>query len=372
MIYYIGALSASYGDLQHYGIKGMRWGIRRWQNEDGSYTEEGKRRYSGSSDNPKRLDNKQSHSGDSGHSDRSSSDFASKVNGNKEGKNETKQPFWTDKRKDTAKKVAIAAGIATAAALAYYGVGKVGVVEAEAGLNWYTSRYATKLASTPLSKLKDDDIVVQAGQKMQRIIRDYNDTGKAISIDSAKDFIYATTNERDNKTYRAIFNSLGEGKKVITERTIVKDLVMPSQRKRVQAFMDLMKDKSFADALSEDLNTIGRGYQLKNHGRIRKFSSEMLFSPALSDTERQKLYSTFFGFAGNSSSKSARIYFDKIRNLGYTAISDDNDGGYISKAPLILLNASNDTVVSGKRYASMLDEIMSRATMKHLVGLKSF
>lgn len=31
--------------LTHAGIKGMRWGVRRFQNEDGTLTEEGKRRY---------------------------------------------------------------------------------------------------------------------------------------------------------------------------------------------------------------------------------------------------------------------------------------------------------------------------------------
>lgn len=31
--------------LYHYGIAGQRWGQRRFQNEDGSLTEEGKRRY---------------------------------------------------------------------------------------------------------------------------------------------------------------------------------------------------------------------------------------------------------------------------------------------------------------------------------------
>lgn len=30
--------------LQHYGIKGQKWGKRRYQNEDGTYTEEGKKR----------------------------------------------------------------------------------------------------------------------------------------------------------------------------------------------------------------------------------------------------------------------------------------------------------------------------------------
>ena len=31
--------------LMHHGIKGQRWGIRRYQNEDGSYTPAGKKRY---------------------------------------------------------------------------------------------------------------------------------------------------------------------------------------------------------------------------------------------------------------------------------------------------------------------------------------
>lgn len=35
-----------YGDeLYHHGIKGQKWGIRRWQNEDGSLTPEGVKRY---------------------------------------------------------------------------------------------------------------------------------------------------------------------------------------------------------------------------------------------------------------------------------------------------------------------------------------
>ena len=33
-------------ELYHHGIKGQRWGVRRYQNEDGSLTEEGKERYS--------------------------------------------------------------------------------------------------------------------------------------------------------------------------------------------------------------------------------------------------------------------------------------------------------------------------------------
>lgn len=32
-------------ELYHYGVKGMKWGIRRYQNEDGTYTKRGLERY---------------------------------------------------------------------------------------------------------------------------------------------------------------------------------------------------------------------------------------------------------------------------------------------------------------------------------------
>ena len=33
--------------LQHYGIRGMKWGVRRFQQKDGSWTPQGRKRYGG-------------------------------------------------------------------------------------------------------------------------------------------------------------------------------------------------------------------------------------------------------------------------------------------------------------------------------------
>lgn len=38
-----------YNELYHHGIKGMKWGVRRYQNEDGTYTNAGKKRYNNDS-----------------------------------------------------------------------------------------------------------------------------------------------------------------------------------------------------------------------------------------------------------------------------------------------------------------------------------
>lgn len=49
-------IQPSYRDsLMHHGIKGMKWGVRRFQNPDGSYTKAGKDRRSGS-DNSSRKE----------------------------------------------------------------------------------------------------------------------------------------------------------------------------------------------------------------------------------------------------------------------------------------------------------------------------
>ena len=44
--------------LAHHGIKGQMWGRRRYQNEDGSLTEEGKQRYGSDSDEGSNSDKK--------------------------------------------------------------------------------------------------------------------------------------------------------------------------------------------------------------------------------------------------------------------------------------------------------------------------
>lgn len=42
-------------ELYHHGIKGQKWGVRRFRNEDGTLTKEGKQRYSGDSSQKKPL-----------------------------------------------------------------------------------------------------------------------------------------------------------------------------------------------------------------------------------------------------------------------------------------------------------------------------
>lgn len=51
--------SYDYSDhIEHHGIQGQKWGIRRYQNTDGSLTPEGKKHYQNMSDNMKDTKNR--------------------------------------------------------------------------------------------------------------------------------------------------------------------------------------------------------------------------------------------------------------------------------------------------------------------------
>ena len=49
-------------NLQHHGIKGQKWGVRRFQNKDGSLTLAGRKRQKQNNDGPTHEDHSKSHS----------------------------------------------------------------------------------------------------------------------------------------------------------------------------------------------------------------------------------------------------------------------------------------------------------------------
>lgn len=86
--------------LQHHGILGMKWGVRRYQNKDGTWTADGKKRYNDDSDGEKQSDKNTS--------------SVEKSAKSKEELTPEELAARAAKRKEIAKKVAIGVGITAA------------------------------------------------------------------------------------------------------------------------------------------------------------------------------------------------------------------------------------------------------------------
>ncbi len=114
-------------ELYHHGIKGMHWGIRRFQNEDGSRTSLGLKHLAAT--RPSRAGESDSKSTNSKTSKQTSSD---KTKTFKQAKSDTKEELFSPEEKEllkeTAKTVAkVGAGLALA-----YGSAKLGSVATSA------------------------------------------------------------------------------------------------------------------------------------------------------------------------------------------------------------------------------------------------
>lgn len=113
-------------DLMHYGLKGMKWGVRRWQNSDGSFNEAGKKRYfgEGSGENYRSVGRK------------------AIVSANKTAKEKRANKAQNSSKLKTAAKIGVA--VAGTALVAYGGYklnqalnGEVGRHYKELGNQWY-------------------------------------------------------------------------------------------------------------------------------------------------------------------------------------------------------------------------------------------
>lgn len=67
--------------IKHFGVRGQKWGIRRYQNKDGSLTPEGRDRYNKSSDDSEKNNNS---SGDSKKNSRFANAFTQNIKAGKD------------------------------------------------------------------------------------------------------------------------------------------------------------------------------------------------------------------------------------------------------------------------------------------------
>lgn len=286
-IYYI---LTSNVELYHHGIKGQKWGVRRYQNPDGSLTTRGKKRYSDSN-----------------------SDEAAEADARK--------------RKVTKRIVIGAAVVATTLAVA----GGVYVHKK----NSYLSSIDTKSIERGkyvVDKLAKDTVI----PKGSTIFR----TSTHQTLRS--DLTYASLTRDDKNRYITRLGEMYSGKKLYQMKIKTKsDVKIPSEKKQFDMFVDMLAtDEKFSRTVA--YNPYGKTPNLfGNRKAAEEWASNYHYENFIT---RAINLGTKYDEGGTLSK-----YRDYVKKAGYHGLIDVNDIGTTSKKPVIIFDTDSNLFVESAR-----------------------
>ena len=377
-------------ELYHHGIKGMKWGVRRFQRKDGSLTSAGKKRYLDDpsvtsskakmeSDRVKqrlanaeynKAYNKASYIPTKSNRQALNKAYADKIKADseyrrskfdygtnkeaarlresgKEIKNKSKHRL---KLEEQYKKMGLTDEQAQAAANKRIRTEKILAASAALTVTACAAYVANK-------KLKDRiDGVIKAGDQMQRI--SMTDNGGKLH-----DVFYAAKGDHDIKRYEGMLGAtrskqVGSAYKLKLEAT--RDIKVASKDHAAKIFEDLYKnDDNFRKSVA---NYVGNNVHGGNSVNLSKTSGRNM----------KKMYENFNSHLvnmRNDPNKVDQAFYDKLKKAGYGAIQDINDmkfSGYNAKNPLIVFDHSNGgiNVKSFEKMAGDLNKAANKEALK--------
>lgn len=357
-------------ELYHWGIKGQRWGVRRFQDKNGRLTSAGKKRYS---DNPK-LDKQKTAMQDAKVALKTSDKALDKAvrkyqlvptkqnadavsvaqtkyrndksvykhaklkyetnkevarikDDNIEFKNKSKHRM---KLEEQYRKMGMSKDQAEAAANNRIRTEKILAASAAVTVAACAAYVANKKLRSKI------DGVIKAGEKLQRV--EMQDTGGKLH-----DTFYAAKGKHDTERYK---NLLGYARKQQTGHAYLmelqanSDIKVASKDKAIKAFGDLYKnDPDFKKSVEDH---VGRHFAGGN--RIKNLNDT-------SNRNIRKMYENFNAAIVDPSMRSSgadKKFYSKLKSSGYGAIQDINDmkySGYNAKNPLIVFDNSNKNIM---------------------------
>lgn len=303
-------------DLIHFGIKGMKWGVRRYTDANGRLTPEGRKHY-----NKKPLTK---------HQEKISAKWQEL------GLSKKDADIQAKRRAETERLVLAVGGVTLAAATAY-------------GVHKYLDRTTDKL----LGK----------GSDLGRVAKD--------NSKDMEDAFYVFDNPSDRKKYVGMYGKTlqdADGKSVFEKSLkVVGDIKVASPETGRKAFANLISsDAEVMKYAKESFRSMSL------HDPVA--SRRNLYSKALRDIEQGKwTNSAYEAFNINlvdhseSGNKVASKFYNRLKNEGFSAIRDVNDhsySGFESKNPMIIFDKDKVNMASSKELTkSAIDSARNVALM---------
>lgn len=314
-------------ELYHFGVKGMKWGVRRYQNEDGSLTSLGKKRDKMLSDR-KVAKKKQTTSNivNAGYSRREFEDAKTRLkleNQKKKSKRQQdleekylKQGFTKDEaeikaynRAKTETILKVAGGIALASAAAY-------------------------VAYKHYDKVTDR--VFEKGSKIGRLTNNGSEpTDRAF---------YGFVNKHDQKRYEGLYGkTLGQNgtvyRKAMRAAGDIK-IASPESARKIMSDMFKNDKDAFKSFKKSVYNTSALIPPVGKQGKLWQKAKKELDSGKIGDNT-YKAFNTLLVFHTEEQQPINDKFYSAMKKAGYGAIRDVNDkenSGYFARNPLIVFD----------------------------------
>ncbi len=302
-------------ELYHHGIKGQKWGVRRFQNEDGTYTDAGKERYFGTSKKTQGSAEETVSISSSGASSGSSDDGFK----------------LTDEQKK-----ALKIGLAVTGAVVV-GYAAYKVMDSEVLSSGYTK----------IGK-ENADTILKEGTEFFRVQSEdhYN----------VEHPFYSTYEKHDVDKYVGLFGTKlkNEGSGALpyqVKLAATENLVIPSQKNTRQIVGDLVKDDGFRNGLLKSVQDAAgpKGTFKRPSQQILLREAERLLKrnpDTLSKTDKKVITDALNLTLVNHSTNDNNVqntFYTALKNKGYSALLDLNDKSYSSyhaKSPVIIFDTN--------------------------------
>ena len=351
-------------ELYHHGIKGMRWGIRRFQNPDGSLTKAGIRRYGDKSPYEVRTSDgdtfRVSKGSKKNYNTRSSKVTKTWGQHNKEvddakANKQSDKPKSKHRQNLEAKYRAMGYDEKHAAERAAKRIKTEKIIAATAGLTVAAaSAYVIKHHIEEKS-----DHIIKSGKTLQRVA-----ASDDINFDRA---LYMAGNKSDKAKYAGLYGrqlraqGAAEGAVKAFGIKATKDLKVVSNDKARDTFVELYKTNPEFKKLYDNQTQTIRNWVDQNHINDPRYAGvyKKLRVGMSEKVLRKNGYDSFNRQLTDNTTEDARrinkIFYDALKSKGYDAVADLNDrkySGYRAKSATIVFGGKGKMEVSAVKKLS--------------------